>query len=297
MTTSRATSREDSKAKAKPFVKWVGGKRQLLAELLARLPGDLAELDYFEPFVGGGALTWSVAGSAMARTITINDMNAELINAYKVVRDQPLELLAHLRTHEHCPDYYYALRSLDRQESFERLDAVARASRFVYLNKTGFNGLWRVNSKGQHNVPFGRYKNPKIIDEPTILACSAALQSVLIFSGDFRELSTRYDDKTFVYFDPPYVPVSQSSNFTSYTAQGFDAQMQQDLVECCEHIDRVGGRFMLSNSDTPLVRKLWEGFQIETVYASRAINSKAKGRGQVAEVIIRNYFNANEVTP
>ena len=274
---------------AKPFVKWVGGKRQLLAELLARLPGDLAELDYFEPFVGGGALTWSVAGSAMARTITINDMNAELINAYKVVRDQPLELLAHLRTHEHCPDYYYALRSLDRQESFERLDAVARASRFIYLNKTGFNGLWRVNSKGQHNVPFGRYKNPKIIDEPTILACSAALQSVLIFSGDFRELSTRYDDKTFVYFDPPYVPLSQSSSFTSYTRSGFSIDMQQSLVACCDLIDSSGGRFMLSNSDTPLVRALWGHYKIESVMARRAINSRSTGRGAVAEVVVCNY--------
>lgn len=282
-----------NKVAAKPFIKWVGGKRQLLSELHSRLPPELDELNYYEPFIGGGALTWSLTGRA--RSITVSDYNAELINAYRVVRDAPDALIESLSVHAHNSEYYYELRALDRQSGFDELDDVTRASRFIYLNKTGFNGLYRVNSKGQHNVPFGRYKNPNIADAQTLLACSRSLQDVTIMCGDFRELRQHYNNQSFVYFDPPYVPVSQSSNFTSYTAQGFDAQMQQDLVECCEHIDRVGGRFMLSNSDTPLVRKLWEGFQIETVYASRAINSNAKGRGQVAEVIIRNYLNANEV--
>lgn len=283
-----------NKVAAKPFIKWVGGKRQLLSELHSRLPPELDELNYYEPFIGGGALMWSLTGRA--RSITISDYNAELINAYRVVRDAPDALIESLSVHAHNSDYYYELRALDRQPGFDELDDVTRASRFIYLNKTGFNGLYRVNSKGQHNVPFGRYKNPNIADAQTLLACSRSLQDVTIMCGDFRELRQHYNNQSFVYFDPPYVPVSQSSNFTGYTDQGFDAQMQQDLVECCEHIDRVGGRFMLSNSDTPLVRKLWEGFQIETVYASRAINSNAKGRGQVAEVIIRNYLNANEVT-
>lgn len=270
----------------KPFIKWVGGKRQLLPELQQRLPERI--LDYYEPFIGGGALLWTLEPQEL-RSITINDYNAELINAYQVVRDKPQHLLASLAKHRNTEIYYYEQRALDRQDNFNRRTAVERASRFIYLNKTGYNGLYRVNSKGQHNVPYGRYSNPTIVDPETIYACSAFLQHVQIMQGDFDAIRPLLSADAFVYLDPPYVPVSATASFTSYTDQGFDRSMQQRLKELCDYTDAIGAKFMLSNSDTPLVRELYAAYHIEEVKAARAINSKATARGKITELVVRNY--------
>lgn len=270
----------------KPFIKWVGGKRQLLPELQRYLPEKIT--DYFEPFIGGGALLWTLEPQEL-RSITINDYNAELINTYQVVRDKPQQLLASLAKHRNTETYYYEQRALDRQDNFNRRTAVTRASRFIYLNKTGYNGLYRVNSKGQHNVPFGRYANPTIVDSETIYACSAFLQHVRLMQGDFDAIRPLLSADAFVYFDPPYAPVSTTANFTSYTDQGFDHSMQQRLKELCDYIDAIGARFMLSNSAAPLIYELYQEYQIVEVQASRAVNSKASGRGKVTELIVRNY--------
>lgn len=270
----------------KPFIKWVGGKRQLLPELQRYLPEKIT--DYFEPFIGGGALLWTLEPQEL-RSITINDYNAELINTYQVVRDKPQQLLASLAKHRNTETYYYEQRALDRQDNFNRRTAVERASRFIYLNKTGYNGLYRVNSKGQHNVPFGRYANPTIVDSETIYACSAFLQHVRLMQGDFDAIRPLLSADAFVYFDPPYAPVSATANFTSYTDQGFDHSMQQRLKELCDYIDAIGAKFILSNSAAPLIYELYQEYQIVEVQASRAVNSKASGRGKVTELIVRNY--------
>ncbi len=270
----------------KPFIKWVGGKRQLLPELQRYLPEKIT--DYFEPFIGGGALLWTLEPQEL-RSITINDYNAELINVYQVVRDKPRQLLASLAKHRNTEDYYYEQRALDRQDNFNRRSAVTRASRFIYLNKTGYNGLYRVNSKGQHNVPFGRYANPTIVDSETIYACSAFLQHVQLMQGDFDAIRPLLSADAFVYLDPPYAPVSATANFTSYTDQGFDHSMQQRLKELCDYIDAIGAKFMLSNSAAPLIYKLYQDYEVIEVQASRAVNSKASGRGKVTELIVRNY--------
>lgn len=272
---------------AKPFIKWVGGKRQLLSELQRYLPENIT--DYFEPFIGGGALLWTLAPQQL-RSLTINDYNAELMNAYQVVRDKPQQLLASLAQHRNAEEYYYQLRALDRQDDFLRRSAVTRASRFIYLNKTGYNGLYRVNSKGQHNVPFGRYANPTLADADTIYACSAFLQQVKLMQGDFDAIRPLLTAEAFVYLDPPYAPVSATANFTSYTDKGFDQGMQLRLKELCDYIDSIGAQFMLSNSAAPLVYELYQDYHIVEVQATRAVNSKASGRGKVTELIVRNYL-------
>jgi len=269
-----------------PLLKWAGGKRQLLPQLQQRLPARL--VDYFEPFVGGGALLWTL-GMRKLRHIVVNDYNSELINLYQVVRSRPQELLASVAVHRNEAEYYYRLRALDREPGYQQLDAVTRASRFLYLNKTCYNGLWRVNSRGQHNVPFGRYKNPRIAEPANVYACSDFLQGVELLNGDFSQIRPWLGADSFVYLDPPYVPLSASSSFTGYTAHGFDAAMQQRLRELCDEIDRLGGKFMLSNSAAALVRQLYQGYRIEEVQAARSINSRAGGRGKITELIIRNY--------
>jgi len=273
-------------AKPKPFIKWVGGKRQLLPELLHYLPPHI--LDYYEPFIGGGALLWTLEPQQL-RSITVNDYNAELINVYQMVKDKPQQLLASLAKHRNTETYYYELRALDRQANYNRRSKITRASRFIYLNKTGYNGLYRVNSSGQHNVPFGRYANPAIVDPDTIYACSAFLQHVQLMQGDFDAIQPLLTADAFVYLDPPYAPVSATANFTSYTDQGFDQSMQQRLKEFCDYIDSIGAKFMLSNSAAPLIYELYKDYQIVEVQANRAVNSKASGRGKVTELIVRNY--------
>jgi DNA adenine methylase len=270
----------------KPFIKWVGGKRQLLTEIQKRMPDDVNS--YFEPFIGGGALMWSLDKSKFKRII-INDYNSELANLYKVVKENPEQLLKNLRKHQNTESYYYQIREMDRSPSYSRRKPITKASRFIYLNKTGFNGLYRVNSNGQNNVPFGRYENPCIVETDNIRACSNFLQNVEILNGDFEIIRPMLDKNSFVYLDPPYAPLSATSSFTGYTDKGFDDDMQLRLKEFCDYINSVRAKFMLSNSSAPLIYDLYSKYKIDEVLANRAVNCKASGRGKVTELIIRNY--------
>ena len=274
------------KRQLKPFIKWVGGKRQLLPELHKRLPVKFNS--YFEPFIGGGALMWSL-DRAKIQKIVINDYNYELANLYTVVKEQPEQLLKDLSKHQNTEPYYYKIREMDRTPIYPIRSPVIKASRFIYLNKTGFNGLYRVNASGQNNVPFGRYKNPCIVDEEGIRTCSDFLQNVEVLNGDFELIRPMLDENSFVYLDPPYAPLSATSSFTGYTDKGFNEDMQLRLKEFCDYIDSIGAKFMLSNSSAPLVYNLYSGYHIDEVLASRAVNCKAGGRGKVTELIIRNY--------
>ena len=269
----------------RPFVKWAGGKSQLLAELLARVPHDFSK--YYEPFVGGGALLFAL----QPKQASIMDINADLINAYCAIKQNVEELIRNLKKHKYERTYYYRLRGVDREPEFKNWGAIQRAGRFIYLNKTCYNGLYRVNSKGFFNVPFGRYLNPKIVDPNNMRACRTALQGVEIRQGDFYEIEEEITSSDFVYFDPPYVPLSATSCFTAYSAGGFDIKMQKELAALCARLDRRGVRFLLSNSAARLVRDLYQKFKIETVTANRAVNSKADRRGKIEELIVRNYEN------
>lgn len=270
----------------KPFLKWVGGKSQLLPEIHARLPNAINV--YIEPFIGGGAMMWSLPHSNINH-IVISDYNRDLINTYRMVKENPKDLIESLQDYENDEDFYYRVRGLDRLPNFDGRPPIERAARFIYLNKTGYNGLYRVNSKGQHNVPFGRYKNPNIVDAVNIHACSATLQDITILSGDFEVVRPYVKPGAFIYLDPPYVPVSDTSSFTSYTAEKFADDMQVRLRDFCDFIDSAGAKFMLSNSDSGLIHDLYKNYRIDVVMANRAINCKANGRGKVKEVLVMNY--------
>lgn len=266
-----------------PIVKWVGGKRQLIFELIKNMPKCYNR--YFEPFIGGGALFFELQPD----NAYISDINEELINLYSVVRDNVRGLIENLSKHEVSKEYFLEIRNIDRSEKYAELSNLERASRFVYLNRTCFNGMYRVNSKGQFNVPFGYYKNPKIIDENNLLNCSTLLKKTEIKCADFSEIVNEVQKGDFVYFDPPYVPLSETSSFTSYTKDGFDIDMQFKLRNICDELDNRGIKFMLSNSDTELVNELYTNYEIKKVFAYRQINANADGRGKIAEVLVRNY--------
>lgn len=276
----------NSNAVLKPVLKWVGGKRQLLPQISPLIPEDISL--YVEPFIGGGAVLLN-QHPAHAR---INDYNAELINVYEVVRDNPQELIDLLRGHaEHnSNEYYYEIRALDRQEGYDQLTATERAARIIYLNKTGYNGLFRVNSHGQLNVPYGRYKNPDIVQEPSIIALSNYFRTneIEMMQGDYAQALHDLPQGAFVYLDPPYMPISATSSFTGYTGGGFDYQEQVRLHNECIKLRDQGISFLQSNSDCEAIRDLYSDFTIRTVKAKRAINSKSSGRGAINEVLIGN---------
>ena len=269
--------------RAKPFVKWVGGKTQLLSELTARIPDNFSR--YFEPFVGGGALFFYLQPE---QSILI-DINEELTNTYRVIKEKTEELIAALKQHTYEKDYYYRVRNIDRTNEYKNWSDVQRASRLIYLNKSCFNGLYRVNSKGEFNTPFGRYKNPKIVDEANLRAASIALQKAQIITGSFLEVESMINRDDFVYFDPPYAPLNATSNFTGYSQEGFDGELQEELRNLCDRLNQRGIRFMVSNSSAPLILDLYQNYQIDFVYATRAINSKGHKRGKIPEVIVSNY--------
>lgn len=269
---------------SRPFLKWAGGKRQLLPELVSRLPEDFN--CYHEPFIGGGALFLTV----QPKLGTISDINGELINCYQVVRDHPRELVEELTRYEISEEFFYQIRAADRDPEFANWSPLQRAARLIYLNKNCFNGLYRVNSKGLFNVPYGRYENPKLADLDNLLACSHILQGVEILRSSYLDVERRCSAGDFVYFDPPYAPINATSNFTSYSNDGFTHQNQVELAELCRRLHRNGVRFMLSNSDVPEIRKLYEPhFRVEAVLAGRAVNSVGYKRGKVSEVLVRNY--------
>lgn len=257
-----------------PFIKWVGGKRNLIPTILNNIPDTYKR--YVEPFVGGGALFFEL----QPKKAVISDYNSRLIDTYLTIRDNPLELVSILQDYktEHSDTRYYELRDKLSIET----DPLKVAAIFIYLNKTCFNGLYRVNSKDKFNVPLGAYKNPNICDKDNILACSKALSNTDIVSGDFSTIKPKKLD--FIYLDPPY-----HNTFTGYNAEGFGEDRQRDLLRYCNLIDNVGGYFMQSNSDTEFIRDLYKNYNIQVVKASRQVSCKAENRGKVDEVIITNY--------
>ncbi|NDJ77152.1 MAG: DNA adenine methylase [Chloroflexi bacterium] len=274
--------------RAKPFLKWVGGKSQLLAQFDTLFPTTISR--YVEPFVGGGAVFFHLWNTGrITDQAFLFDHNAELVNAYRVVRDQVEALMAILAEHQqqHSKEYYYRVRGLDREDV--TLSDVERAARTIYLNRTCYNGLYRVNSKGQFNVPMGSYKNPHVLRAGVLQAASCALQNAQVEVRDFRAVVELAQPGDFFYFDPPYVPLSKTASFTSYTADDFSADDQHDLAGVFAQLSDLGCRCMLSNSHTPLVVELYRDFRIETVQAKRAVNSDTNGRGVVDEVVVLNY--------
>lgn len=263
----------------KPFVKWAGGKGQLVEQLASHMPETY--LEYHEPFVGGGALFFHLTPDKAF----LSDLNEELVNAFLVVKDDCEALLQKLKHYKNSAEFYYEIRALDP----ENLDPVERASRFIYLNKTCYNGLYRVNRQGRFNVPFGRYKNPVYADEAQLHLASEALQHANIRVADFEMVLDQARPGDFVYFDPPYQPMSETSNFTSYTADAFGENQQRRLAAVFRDLDKRGCRVMLSNSDSPLVHELYGHFRIETVMAKRYINCKGERRGAIPEALVLNY--------
>ena len=281
---------------AAPFLKWAGGKGQLLEQYTPLFPDRSLVKRYFEPFVGSGAVFFHLRKQDFAGQYFLYDVNQELIRVYHAVQDQPDDLIALLAEHRerHGHDHYYAVRNLDRDPAWlASASDVERAARMIYLNKTCFNGLWRVNNSGHFNVPMGRYKNPAILDEPRLRAASAALQGVTLDLRDFRGIVDQAGEGDFVYFDPPYVPLNQTSNFTSYAADDFKEQDQRDLADVFFALHERGCRVMLSNSDSPLVHELYDGrdrrVRVKLVKARRAINTRADRRGAINEVVVLNY--------
>lgn len=271
---------------ATPIVKWVGGKRQLLPEINKYLP-KIGTTTYYEPFVGGGAVLFNI----QPKNVILNDFNHELINTYQMVKEHINELIEDLSKHQNTSDYFYTLRELDRTPQYNQLSPIQKASRLLYLNKTCFNGLFRVNRAGEFNSPFGGYKNPNIVNETTLRAVSYYFNNAnIIFKcGDFEEALQGIKKNSFVYFDPPYDPISTSSNFTGYTNEGFDRTEQERLKLLCDKLNQKGIKFLLSNSATDFIINLYKDYRIELVKAKRSINSNASLRGEINEVLIRNY--------
>jgi len=271
---------------AKPFLKWAGGKRQLLPVLKDKIK-SISYSRYIEPFIGGGALFFDLE----PQNAIINDINEELINTYKVVRDKPLELIQHLKTHINTKEYYLAIRALDREPStFKKLTDIEKASRFIFLNRTCFNGLYRVNSKGHFNSSYGNYKNPDFVQEKAIQEASKILKNTLILNKSVFELENIFKEGDFVYFDPPYIPLRKGS-FKSYNKEGFSLKDHEKLAQLCITLNKKGVKFLLSNSYTEETLKIYnnDNFIIQEVLAKRNISGRAEARGIVKEVLISNF--------
>lgn len=271
-----------------PVLKWVGGKRQLLNDIIPMIPKNCST--YVEPFIGGGAVLFEL----QPKKAIINDFNSELINVYTVIRDYPEELIKELQFHKdnNTSEHFYAVREYDRKpEFFSQMTPVQKAARVIYLNKTCYNGLYRVNSAGQFNSPYGKYKNPNIVNETVIKAMSKYFNenNIVIKNEDFKEALKGLRRGAFVYLDPPYMPISSSSSFTGYTENGFNEDKQRELKELCDKLDKKGIKFLQSNSDCEFIRELYSGYRIKTIKAKRAINSKGNSRGEINEVLVYNY--------
>jgi DNA adenine methylase len=268
-----------------PFLKWAGGKRQLLPILTSYVPKNYN--DYYEPFLGAGALFFKL----QPRRAVINDNNTELINCYYVIENCLDELIKDLKKHKNEEEYFYHIRNMDRTDDFCLINDIKRASRFIYLNKTCYNGLYRVNSKGHFNTPFGRYKNPKYVDLENLKLIQECLynNTIAILDYDFEEAVYSAKKGDFIYFDPPYHPISKTSSFTGYGINGFGEVEQVRLYKVFSELDKRGCFVMLSNSSTDFIKTLYKEYNIKTVQANRNINSNATGRGKIDEVLILNY--------
>lgn len=290
---------------AKPFVKWAGGKSQLLAEVQQTLPSYFSTLEdvvYVEPFVGGGAvLFWMLQRYSNIHRAVINDINPDLINVYQNLKSDPHAVIAALRT---LQNDYWSLDESARKTYFLQQRTIfnhrqgsqeEQAALFIFLNKTCFNGLYRVNGRGDFNVPHGRYTRPKICDEENLLAVSALLQKVEILCGDFSQTLSYASKNTLFYLDPPYKPLNETSSFTAYAKYGFDDEEQLRVARFAHDIAQQGAMLIASNSDPQTVDphndfflKAYDGFQIRKVYATRMINAKADRRGKLSELMITN---------
>jgi DNA adenine methylase len=268
-----------------PIVKWVGGKTKLLDALTARAPSGFGR--YFEPFLGGGALFFRL----QPRAAVLSDRNQALIECYQAVRDEVDDVIDALVRHRarHGREHYYQVREAWNAGMREATSA-QRAATFVYLNKTCYNGLWRVNSRGAFNVPMGRYERPAILDAAALRIAAQALRGRELGTRSYEAVLDEARAGDFVYFDPPYVPVGTTSDFTSYTAGRFGLLDQQRLADVFRELAGRGCAVMLSNSDTPIVRRIYAGFRIDQVWCGRAVNSRPDRRGEVAEVIVRNPY-------
>lgn len=282
-----------SQLNMQPILKWVGGKRQLLKDIVPLIKQH-EFTTYVEPFVGGGAVLFDI----QPQNAIINDFNAELINLYTVIKNAPEQLINALKTHskKHSKDYYYEVRGWDRKETYQSRSAVEKAARTIYLNKTCFNGLYRVNSNGYFNSPCGDYKNPNIVNEELIKKLSEYFNNanITMKCGDYKQALCDLDKNAFVYLDPPYMPISKSSSFVSYTKGGFDYDKQKELKSECDKLTQQGIKFLQSNSDCPEIRELYKDYTILTVKANRHINSDASKRGAVNEVLIHNFNQIEE---
>ncbi|HFU4501996.1 TPA: DNA adenine methylase [Streptococcus suis] len=276
-----------SQSTLQPFTKWTGGKRQLLSVIKSLMPDQYN--NYFEPFVGGGALFFDLA----PKKAYINDFNSELINCYQQIKKNPQILIELLAKHQenNSKEYYLDLRSADRDSRIDKMTDVERAARIMYMLRVDFNGLYRVNSKNQFNVPYGRYKNPKIVDGELLLSISKYLNDndIHILNKDFEEAVEDVRVGDFVYFDPPYIPLSETSAFTSYTHEGFSYEDQVRLRDTFMKLDEKGAYVMLSNSSSPIVEELYKDFYIHKVEATRTNGAKSSSRGKISEIIVTNY--------
>lgn len=270
-----------SSEEPKPFVKWAGGKRQLLDVLLKESPTEFN--DYYEPFVGGGALYFKLWTLDRIKKAYLNDSNKELINVYTTIQKRVSELVEELKRskYKNKAETFYSIRNHTPRDDIER------AARFIYLNKTAYNGLYRVNSKGGFNVPFGKYRDPKILDEENLALVSEALKKARITCMDFEGAVSTTKKKDFVYFDPPYYPLNTTSSFTKYTHNDFTLADQERLRGVYSALDSKGVYVLESNSDTEVIRGLYRGYTQLEVYATRQINCKAERRGKITELVIK----------
>ncbi len=288
---------------AKPFLKWAGGKGQLIGDIERRLPKGLisGETDtYIEPFIGGGAVFFHIAEKfPHIKQFVLIDINQDLVNCYLAIKEDVEDVIQQLRR---MSNDYLGLREEGRKELFlgireefnnerEHVSDAVTAARLIFLNKTCFNGLYRVNNRGQFNVPFGKYENPKICDEKNLRNVAKILRCAEILCGDFTLAREYIDDSSFFYFDPPYRPISRTASFTAYSKENFSDEDQIRLAKFCREVDEGGGKFLLSNSDPGdgFFEKQYKSFKIKRVKASRAINCKAEGRGEINELLITNY--------
>jgi DNA adenine methylase len=299
---------------AKPFLKWAGGKRQLLPQLEAHFPSRMLNggiTRYVEPFVGSGALFFKIFQSFPIEECLLTDINPELILLYKTIRENVSDLIQHLEDLEqhflkldsdNRKDFYYQIRDEYNKQrlsiQYDDFDPswVSRSAQMLFLNRTGYNGLFRLNSKGAFNVPYGRYKNPRILDAENLYRAADLLQRVSIFYGDFEETGEFVDHRTLVYFDPPYRPISATAHFTAYSKDGFDDHQQLRLAKFYRDLDGKGASLMLSNSDPhnldpqdDFLEDAYRGFRIERLKARRNINREADKRGHISELLILNY--------
>jgi DNA adenine methylase len=274
ITTGVEHKTQEQSVPAKPFIKWVGGKRSILPQLLARMPKEYG--DYVEPFVGGGALFFAVRPNRAF----LSDVNLHLVVAYGAVKDNVEDVIGLLKRHEDRHSKAYYLQA--RRRLAKEVDPAVIASLLIYLNKTGYNGLYRVNGAGEYNVPIGDYVSPNIVDEETLRADSRVLTKASIEQGDFSQVRPRKN--AFYYLDPPY-----HETYDGYSGTGFDDDKHRELAQFCHKIDERGGRFMLSNSDTSLVRALWGKYHVEEIQSTRSVSCKSYSRGKANELVIRNY--------